>query len=95
MAPDFETVKRAGGVVTHLLSSPSGEYAMYVDGEGPSEITMKLPAGRYSATWVDVISGKRKDAGSFQHAGGERSLTSPQFKNGIALRITKNQESKN
>lgn len=89
MAPDFETVKRAGGVVTHLLSSPSGEYAMYVDGEGPSEITMKLPGGRYSATWIDVISGDKKDAGSFQHAGGERILTSPQFKNGIALRITK------
>lgn len=93
MAPDLETVKRAGGVVTHMLSSPSGEYAMYVDGDGPTEITAKLPAGQYSAIWIDVISGERKDAGSFRHAGGEKTLSSPKFKNGIALRITKRQES--
>lgn len=93
MAPDFDTVKRAGGVVTHMLSSRSGEYAIYLDGEGPAELTLKLPAGQYSASWIDVTSGARKNASSFRHAGGEKALKSPAFKSGLALRISRRQES--
>ncbi len=86
MAPDFDTVRHAGGVVTHMLSTP-GDYAMYVDGDGPTEITFKLPAGEYSATRVDVVTGEKKDTGQFKHAGGEKILKTPEFRNGIAMRI--------
>jgi hypothetical protein len=89
MAPDFDTVKRAGGVVTHMLSSRSGEYAMYVDGDGPAEISLKLPRGEYSVHWVDVITGDKKDGGGFKHPGGEKILKTAAFRNGIAARISR------
>ena len=45
MAPDARTVKHSGGVYTHMLSSSSGEYAMYVDGNGPTDVILSLPGG--------------------------------------------------
>ena len=87
MAPDFNTVKHAGGVATHMLSSSKGEYAAYVDGNGPTEIMMSLPAGAYSLTWVDVATGAARGEENFQHGGGERAVESPEFRNGIAMRL--------
>jgi hypothetical protein len=87
MRPDYEVVKHAGGVVAHALSSGHGDYAIYLDGNGPTEVVLNLLAREYSASWVDVLSGEMKDAGTFKHSGGEKKLTSPEFKNGIAMRI--------
>jgi len=87
MAPDFALVKHAGGVVTHVLSSRQGEYAMYVDGSGAAEITLNLPAGKYELSWVDVESGSVKKTVKVQHRGGDWVVTSPEFSNGIAVRI--------
>src|SRR5581483_10180317 len=67
MHPDFSVVKHAGGVVAHMLSSPKGEYAMYVDGEGPAEITFTLPKGSYEVSWIDVVHGGAAGSSSFQH----------------------------
>jgi hypothetical protein len=89
MAPDFDTVQHAGGVTTHMLSSHTGEYAMYVDGDGPTEITLILPPGEYSGTWVDVITGDKKDLPGFKHLGGNKILTIPAFRSGIAARISR------
>jgi hypothetical protein len=89
MAPDFDTVQHAGGVRTHMLSSHTGEYAMYVDGDGPTEITLILPPGEYSGTWVDVITGDKKDLPEFKHLGGDKILTTPAFRSGIAARISR------
>lgn len=89
LKPDFDLVKHAGGVVTHALSSGRGEYAMYLDGDGPAELRLNLPAGEYSVWWVDVVSGEKKDAGSLKHPGGEKAITSPAFRNGIAIRISR------
>ena len=89
MRPDYEVVKHAGGVVTHALSSSKGEYAMYLDGNGPTELVLNLAVGEYLASWVDVISGEKTDGGTFRHSGGEKRMKSPPFKNGIALRLRK------
>jgi hypothetical protein len=89
MAPDCDTVRHAGGVVTHMLSSHTGQYAMYVDGNGPAEISLKLPPGQYSVQWVDVITGDEKDVGGFKHPGGEKILKSAAFRDGIAARISR------
>lgn len=89
MSPDFDTVQHAGGVRTHMLSDHSGEYAMYVDGDGPTEITLKLPPGEYSGNWLDVSTGDKKDLRRFKHPGGEKNLDTPIFKNGIAIRLSK------
>jgi len=89
LSPDTATVKHARGVYTRLLSSPNGEYAMYVDGNGPADLTMTLPAGEYSLTWTDVVTGEVKMGGSFRHAGGEKTLDTPEFRNGVAMRLTR------
>lgn len=89
MAPDFDTVQHAGGVTTHTLSSHTGQYAMYVDGNGPAEISLKLPPGEYSLSWVDVTTGEKIDAGAFKHPGGQKILKTPIFSNGLAARISR------
>ena len=86
MAPDLSTVKHAGGVVTHMLSSSKGDYAMYVDGDGPAEITLTLPAGHYQLTTLDIMHGTTQST-NFQHTGGDKTLQTPAFRNGIALRL--------
>jgi len=85
MRPDFDVVKHAGGVVTHTLSSAEGEYAVYVDGNGPTELVLSLPAGQYEMSWVDVVTGKASGAENFVHGGGERMVKSPAFRGGIAM----------
>jgi hypothetical protein len=58
MHPDLNVVKHAAGVTTHVLSNGHGIYAMYVDGNGPANVTLTLPAGAYSLRWVDVETGR-------------------------------------
>ncbi|HTT22325.1 MAG TPA: hypothetical protein VMG82_25580 [Candidatus Sulfotelmatobacter sp.] len=94
MHPDYELVKHAGGVVVHALSSGGGEYAIYLDGNGPTELRLNLPAGEYSLSWMDVVSGEKKDAAALQHCGGECVVKSPSFRNGIAIRIARRGESR-
>lgn len=86
MHPDYSLVKHAGAVVTHTLSSARGEYAAYVDGNGPVEITLNLPPGEYDESWVDVITGQSLGALTLE-GGGDRLVKSPAFRNGIALRV--------
>lgn len=94
MRPDSEVVARAGGVGTHALSSAGGEYAIYVDGNGPLELSLNLPAGRYEVWWVNVLSGQKTVPWSFQHAGGTRRIGSGEFEKGIALRISRRESRK-
>jgi hypothetical protein len=35
------------------------------------------------------VSGGKKDAGSFKHPGGQKTIKSPTFRNGIAMRISR------
>jgi hypothetical protein len=87
LRPDFEVVKHASGATAHALSKPGREYAIYLDGHGPANLELELPAGHYSEAWVKVTTGDEQSPESFQHGGGLRALKSPPFSNGIALRI--------
>jgi hypothetical protein len=89
LAPDARTVKHADGVFPRVLSTGRGEYAMYFDGNGPSAITMELPAADYSGEWIDVVTGGATALARFQHAGGVRTIETPEFRGGIALRLTR------
>jgi hypothetical protein len=89
MHPDLTTVKHAGGVATHMLSSAKGEYAMYIDGNGPADITLNLPGGEYEISWIDVVQGGTKGGEYFHHDGGEKLLKTPPFSNGIAMLLRK------
>jgi len=70
-----------------VLADPGKAYAVYVLGGNTAELVVKLPAGKYFAEWVDTTTGKIAGAEQFAHAGGTRTLASPQYKEDIALRI--------
>ncbi len=86
MKPDFDGVTHAGGIYAHALSSTK-EWAIYLDGKGPTEISLRLPAGEYSMTWVNVVTGEASAAEKFHHAGGVSVVKTPEFREGIALRV--------
>jgi hypothetical protein len=88
--PDPDVVIHAEGVTPHALSSASkGVYAVYLDGNGPSRLELRLPAGAYKGEWIDTVSGASTEIPAFKSAGGTLSLPSPAFTNGIALRLTR------
>jgi hypothetical protein len=84
---DTRTVKRAAGVTPRLLSNPRKEYAIFLDGDGPTEVTLELPSGQYSCEWLNTKTGAIEQMEKFNHKGGNKILISPGFQNGIALRL--------
>ncbi|HVN03493.1 MAG TPA: hypothetical protein VMT86_03685 [Bryobacteraceae bacterium] len=89
IAPDRNVVEHASGVYARVLSSPGRIYGMYLDGGGPTEVTLNLPSGNYLAEWIDVSTGDIVRRERFLQAGGRKMLQSPRFRDGIALRLTK------
>ena len=89
VVPDPRVVKHAAGVFARSLSAPGGRYAMYFDGDGPSTITLDLPAADYSGEWIEIQTGKSTPLARFHHAGGEKSLATPEFRSGLALRLNR------
>jgi hypothetical protein len=87
LRPDTRTVKHAAGATARVLSSPGKEYAIYLDGNGPSDLTLELPPGSYSSEWVSVVTGESGQLEKFRHKSGDKVLQSPAFRNGIALRL--------
>ena len=88
LSPDPHSVKHAAGVYARVLSTPHGEYAIYLDGSGPSSLWMDLPTGDYSGAWIDVESGAATPL-SFHHTGGDKTIETPAFRSGLALRLTR------
>jgi hypothetical protein len=74
-------------VVARVLSNPGQEYGIYLDGSGPTEAALDLPAGRYTGDWVNVRTGSIEKSEAFEHPGGGKVLQAPEFQNGIALRL--------
>ena len=87
VTPDSSVVKHAGGVAARALSAPGGHYAMYCDGDGPAAISLELPVGDYEGAWIDIATGNATPMARFHHAGGEKVVQSPGFRNGIGLRL--------
>jgi hypothetical protein len=92
LARDTRTVTHGAGVYARVLSTAGGEYAMYFDGNGPSAITMKLPAADYTGEWIDIRTGNTTPLNRFRHSGGEKVIQTPEFRNGIALRLIRMQK---
>ncbi len=87
MTPDTQMMKHVAGAYARVLSNPGKEYAIYFDGSGVVNAVLNLPAGAYSIEWLDTQTGKT-ETGGFLHHGGEKSLQTPEFENGIALKLT-------
>jgi hypothetical protein len=87
LRPDTRSVIHAAGATARALSNPGKQYAIYLDGDGPAELTLELPRGQYSCEWVNVKTGAVEQLEGFTHEGGKKMLASPAFQNGIALRL--------
>jgi len=104
MKPDDGVVKRvAGGLSVRALAERGKAYAIYLHVPLPAKpkkladhlrdgvratISLGLPEGRYRAEWIDTKTGETVHGQTFAHSRGERELSSPEFSNDIALRIT-------
>ena len=53
MRLDQQSVVNAPGVVPRALSWPGHTYAIYLDGSGPTSISLRLPPGDYSGDWIN------------------------------------------
>lgn len=87
MRVDSSVVVSAPGVVAHALAWPGEDYAVYFDGHGPLRVELALPGGEYTATWIAVANGTRAGTEDFKATGAGVALTSPEFEDGIALRV--------
>jgi hypothetical protein len=87
MTPDQHAAKHVEGAYARVLSKPGSEYAVYIDGNGPTKLTLDLPPGSYSGEWVNTLTGLSQPVGYFSHKGGDKDLTTPPFENGIALHL--------
>ena len=89
MKPDNSVIK--GGVpekaTVMVLAEKGRAYAIYINGGGKAQLQVDLPAGTYSAQWLNTKTGEIAKKEAFEHPGGTRTLKSPEYKNDIALRI--------
>jgi hypothetical protein len=83
------------------ISEPGKQYALYLHhstggkgsaykvtpGDYVEKLELNLPAGEYKAEWVVPASGSVAASESFTHAGGKRTLTTPQHAVDVALKI--------
>ena len=72
------------------LAETGRAYAIYLrNGADNGVLEVALPAGGYRAEWVSPLSGKVVKTEDFEHAGGTRSLVTPEPVGEIALKITR------
>jgi hypothetical protein len=71
-----------------VLKSRESTGSYVVDpGNYREDLVISLPAGNYKAEWVDPARGATISSQTFQHKGGNRTLTTPTYRIDIALRI--------
>lgn len=75
-----------------VLAEPGQAYAIYVNGGSQAELVLELPEGHYLAEWVSTKTGKVEKTETFQHAGGDKPLSSPGYSEDITLRILRKPE---
>lgn len=101
MRPDDTVlVRRPKGMSAHALVLPREAIAVYIHkpipkklkaalGGAPvtTELALKLSPGKYSAEWVNPVTGGVDGSSTFTHTGGPKRLMSPRFDTDIALRV--------
>jgi len=87
MKPIPVKYKADGKATARLLGEPGRAYAAYVRGGTHAELALELPAGAWRAEWVDTKTGEVAKSQDFTHEGGASKLTSPPYKDDIALRV--------
>lgn len=94
MRPDAAVVEIVGANLKgNVLHEPGRQYAIYLHGEPPSDggasMGLKLPRGRYDATWINPVDGEVVRTAKLRVDRDQERLvvTAPPFTEEIALRI--------
>jgi hypothetical protein len=77
-----------------MLSEAGQAYAVYVNGGTQAELVLELPAGAYKAEWINTKTGRSEKTDSFNHAGKDKAVVSPQYSEDIALRLKRQPRAK-
>lgn len=89
LQPDSLLVQRAPGVVVRTRSQPGKAHALYVQGRGPTTLTLNLTRGRWTTEWISVVDGKVLKRENVSSKGKPVELVSPDFTDGVAVRIVR------
>lgn len=103
MKPDNSVIRSVSPKLTSSALVEGGKaYAVYLHVPLPNkpknlgehlrdkveaDVTLGLPAGSYTAEWVNTKTGKVGRRETFEHSAGNKSLHSPAFANDVALRV--------
>ena len=90
MSPNNSVI--AGGIpsgaTARALVEIGKQYAVYIAGGSSASLQMNLPAGTYTAEWVNTKTGNvDKSENITNWGGGNKTLVSPSYTTDIALRI--------
>ncbi len=75
------------GSSARALADPGKAYAIYVRGGTSAALLLELPAGSCGAEWIAPRTGAVEKTEVFDHPGGGRTLSSPAYREDVALRI--------
>lgn len=88
MKPDHSTIVLARGSFARALSEPGKQYAIYINTGNKCNLKISLPSGNYESKWINTLNGYTLKSETLKHSGGTITLTSPDFSEDIALKIT-------
>ena len=91
MGPEESVIKGElpTGVTVRVLCDQGRAYALYVNGNGLTTMSLDMPSGSYGIEWVNTKNGRIEKAESVRHNGGTLTLQAPEYHDDIALRIKK------
>jgi hypothetical protein len=89
MRHDPSVVEQAAGAVAQALSAPGEAYLIYLEGRGPVDLVLEIPAGAYRAEWIYPENGTSVPLSPVTHKGGALRLRTPDFAPDLALKITR------
>ena len=89
MRPSPATVQRGlpGGASATVLAESGRAYAIYVLGGGRARPVLALDPGRYSASWLDPVTGRVLRTSAFTQRRPEQALTFPGYSGEVALAL--------
>lgn len=87
LRPDARFVLASPGVVARVLSDPGRAHAVYLEGRGPTAMTVDLEKGTWSVDWVATQDGSVVRHSEIRRKEGGTALESPPFQESIAVRF--------
>ena len=96
MRPDNSVIKGGipGKATARALVQEGRAYAVYINGGSEAQLMVEVPAGKYTAQWLNTKTGKIEKTETFEDTGGNRKLQSPQYQDDIALRILRSDKNR-